>query len=204
MSEAYAIENERRFTYADYKAWELKPGERFELIYGVAYAMSAPNFSHQQILMNLAGDIHAFLKGKMCRVLPAPFDVRLFYEEDESDDTVVQPDLVVICDPKKIGEEGCRGAPDMVVEILSPSNTAIEMERKLNLYKEVQVREYWIIDPKNKHISIYRLQDGGYFLQTCHLKDIARPGVLPGLEIPVSAVFAETAAETAAENGGKL
>jgi Uma2 family endonuclease len=104
---------------------------------------------------------------------------------------VVQPDLVVICDPKKIGEEGCRGAPDMVVEILSPSNTAIEMERKLNLYKEAQVREYWIVDPKNKHISIYSLDDGVYGLRICHIQDIARPGILPGLEITLAELFAD-------------
>jgi len=189
MSEAYAIE-EQRFTYADYKAWELKPGERFELIYGFAYAMSAPNFAHQQIVTMLTSEFFAFLKGKTCQVIVSPLDVRLFYEEDESDDTVVQPDLTVICDPKKIGEEGCRGAPDLVVEILSPSNTAIEMERKLNLYKEAQVREYWVVDPKNKYISVYQWKDGTYLLQTHKVKDVVRSGVLPGLEIPLSEVFA--------------
>jgi Uma2 family endonuclease len=191
MSEAFAFEENQRYTYADYKAWELKPGERFELIHGIAYAMSAPNFSHQRILMTLAGEFSPPLKGKTCEVIPAPFDVRLFYEEDESDDTVVQPDLVVICDPEKLGEEGCRGAPDLVAEILSPSNTAIEMERKLNLYKEAQVREYWIVDPKNKHISFYRLQDGEYRVRGSNGKDLIRSDVLPGLEIPLSAVFGE-------------
>jgi Uma2 family endonuclease len=191
MSEEYAYNEERKFTYADYKAWELKPRERYELIYGEAYAMSAPNTIHQQISIMLAAAFFDFLKGKTCRAFHAPFDVRLFYEEDESDDTVVQPDLVVICDPQKLGEEGCRGAPDMVVEILSPSNTAIEMQRKLLLYKEAQIREYWIVDPKNKHISIYRLKDGEYILRSCSINDIAKPEVLPGLEIPLSDVFAE-------------
>ncbi|MCL2320191.1 MAG: Uma2 family endonuclease [Treponema sp.] len=190
MSEAYAIEEEERFTYADYKAWELKPRERFELIHGVAYAMADPNLFHQQIVAMLTGEFYTFLKDKTCRVIPSPFDVRLFYEEDESDDTVVQPDLVVVCDPDKLGEEGCRGAPDMVVEILSPTNTAIEMERKLNLYREALVREYWIVDPKNKHISIYRMQNGEYYLRTWHIQDVVKPGILPGLEIPLSAVFA--------------
>jgi len=191
MSEAYSPLEEEKFTYADYKAWELKPGERFELINGVAYAMAAPNTSHQLIVSILTGEFYVFLKGKTCKVFPAPFDVRLFYEEDDSDDTVVQPDLVVICDPKKIGEEGCRGAPDLVVEILSPSNTAIEMERKLLLYKKAGVREYWIVDPKDKHISIYRLQDGEYSYRICHTQDTAKPGVVPGLEIPLSTIFAE-------------
>ena len=191
MSEAYNPIEEEKFTYADYKVWELKPGERFELINGVAYAMSAPNVSHQRLQMRLSGEFYAFLKGKKYEVFAAPFDVRLFYEEDDSDDTVVQPDVAIICDPKKLGEEGCRGAPDLVVEILSPSNTAIEMERKLLLYKEAGVQEYWIVDPKNKHISIYRLQDGEYSYRICRIQDSAKPGVVPGLEIPLLTIFAE-------------
>ena len=187
---AYVLKEEQKFSYADYKAWDLKPGERFELINGVAYAMSAPNLTHQHIVAMLTSEFFTFLKNKACRVFPAPFDVRLFYEEDESDDTVVQPDVVVVCDPQKLSEEGCRGAPDLVVEILSPSNTAIEMERKLNLYKEARVREYWVVDPKNKHISVYQWQDSIYLLQTYKVTDIVRPGVLPGMEIPLSAVFA--------------
>jgi Uma2 family endonuclease len=191
MSEAYALNEERKFTYADYKAWELKPRERFELIYGEVFAMSAPNLTHQRILMMLASEFYAFLKGKTCQVIPAPFDVRLFYEEDESDDTVVQPDLVVVCDPKKLGEEGCRGAPDLLVETLSPSNTAIEMGRKLNLYREAQVQEYWIVDPKNKYINVYRMKDGDYYLRNYHSQDLLRPVILSGPEISLSAVFAE-------------
>jgi len=191
MAGALALKEEYGFTYADYKAWELKPDERYELINGIAYAMSAPNVIHQRILIMLASEFYTFLKGKQCEAFAAPFDVRLFYEEDESDDTVVQPDVVIICDPQKLGEEGCRGVPDMVVEILSPSNTAIEMQRKLNLYMEAEVREYWVVDPMNKHITIYRLQDGEYIIKTCRIQDTARPGVLSGLEIPVSAIFAE-------------
>jgi len=191
MSEAYKPIEKETFTYADYKAWELKPGERFELINGVAYAMSAPNVSHQRLQMRLSGEFYAFLKGKKCEVFAAPFDVRLFYEEDDSDDTVVQPDVIVVCDPKKLGEEGCRGAPDLVVEILSPSNMAMEMERKLLLYREAGVQEYWIVDPKDKHISIYTLKSGEYTLQTYRIQDIARPSVVPGLEIPLSTIFAE-------------
>jgi len=190
MSEAYSPIEEEKYTYADYKAWELKPGERFELINGVAYAMAAPNLTHQRIVTILAGEFYIFLKGKTCKVIPSPFDVRLFYKEDDSDDTVVQPDVVVVCDPKKLGEEGCRGAPDLVVEILSPSNTAIEMERKLLLYREAGVQEYWIVDPKDKHISIYTLKNGEYTLQIYSNNGSVKPGVLPGLEIPLSTIFA--------------
>ena len=130
---------DQTFTYAEYKNWELKEGERFELIYGEAFAMAGANERHQAILMELSSQFHLFLRGKPCKVYPAPFDVRLFYEKDESDDTVVQPDIVIICDEKKRGYESCRGAPDMVVEILSPSNSAIEMERKLKLYYKAGV-----------------------------------------------------------------
>jgi Uma2 family endonuclease len=191
MSEAHRPSEEERYTYADYKAWELKPGERFELINGFAYPIPTPNTSHQWIVSILTGEFYSYLKGKPCKVFPSPFDVRLFYEEDDSNDTVVQPDLVVICDPKKLGEEGCRGAPDLAVEILSPSNTAIEMERKLPLYGEAGVREYWIVDPKDKHISIYLLEDNGEYILRTVTKDSVRPSVVPGLEIPLSTIFAE-------------
>ncbi|MDR2483531.1 MAG: Uma2 family endonuclease [Treponema sp.] len=184
---AYAEEG--GFTYADYKAWELKLGERYELIDGAAYAMAAPNTGHQRIVTRLAGELYSFLKGKPCEVFTAPFDVRLFYQEDESDDTVVQPDLTVICDPGKLGDEGCRGAPDLVIEILSPSNTAIEMERKLNLYQEAGVREYWVVDPLNRRVRVYLLKDGRYVPQTFRAADRAQSAILPGLELSLADVF---------------
>ena len=116
---------DRLFNYYDYKNWELKEGERWELIYGEAFAMSAPDARHQEILMALSSQFHTFMRGKPCKVYPAPYDVRLFYEKDESDDTVVQPDISIVCGEEKRGKEGCRGAPDLVVEILSPSNTGV-------------------------------------------------------------------------------
>jgi Uma2 family endonuclease len=133
---------EKHFTYADYKNWNPDETGRYELIYGTVYAMSAPTLQHQEILTRLLVEIGTFLRGKPCQVYAAPVDVRLFYEEDESDDTVVQPDLIVICDEKKRGAEACRGAPEFVVEILSPSNTASEMERKFELYRQAVVGEY--------------------------------------------------------------
>jgi Uma2 family endonuclease len=179
----------RHFTYADYKEWELAEGERYEVIYGEAYAMSAPNTRHQEILMALASQFYNYLQGKPCRVYPAPFDVRLFYEEDESDDTVVQPDITVICDEKKRGYEGCRGAPDLAIEILSPSNTAIEMERKLKLYQDAGVREYWIVDPENNGVTVYRFQAGA--IQTYFYKsaDTVPVSIFPELNIMLEQVF---------------
>jgi len=178
------------YTYADYKEWELDEGERFEIINGEAYAMSAPSTKHQAILGELYSQFHVYLRGKSCRVFPAPLDVRLFYEEDESDDTVVQPDIVVICDKTKIGPEGCRGAPDLVVEILSPSNTAIEMEQKLKLYHEAGVREYWIIDPENNGLTVYLFQKD-VIVKTYKNNDTISVAILPGLNIALEQVFTE-------------
>ena len=179
------------YTYADYKEWELDEGERFELLNGEAYAMSAPNTKHQAILMELSSQFHLFLRGKPCKVFPAPFDVRLFYKENESDDTVVQPDIVVICDKTKLGPEGCRGAPDLVVEILSPSNTAIEMQQKLELYREAGVKEYWVVDPENNSLIVYYLQGDITYAKTYKSADTVAVKTLPGLNIALEQIFAE-------------
>jgi Uma2 family endonuclease len=180
-----------KFTYADYKAWD--PGEagRYELVYGEAYAMAGPSAYHQLILMELSRQIATYLQGKSCRIFPAPYDVRLFYEEDESDNTVVQPDITVVCDAKKQGAEGCRGAPDFAAEILSPSNTASEMERKFKLYREAGVREYWVLDPDNKTLRTHRFE-GAQILTRFYGSDTTVPiDIFEGLEIDMSLVFAE-------------
>jgi Uma2 family endonuclease len=186
-----ALKNEHLYSYADYKDWDLKVGERYELIYGEAYAMAGPNTKHQQILIELSSQFHDYLRGKPCKVFPAPYDVRLFYEEDESDDTVVQPDIMVICDKNKIGPEGCRGAPDLVIEILSPSNTAIEMERKFSLYREAGIREYWIVDPVNNSIKAYRFQGELIITNTYGTKDTIPISIFPDFSIALEQVFAE-------------
>jgi Uma2 family endonuclease len=186
-------DEDRRFTYADYKAWELDAGERYELIGGKAYAMSAPNDFHQAISGEISRQIANFLHGKPCKVRPAPYDVRLFYEEDGSDDTVVQPDISVICDGKKRGDEGCRGAPDLIVEILSPSNTSEEYVRKFNLYLRAGVREYWVVEPKLKTVQVFELQDGAYrgTVYDSAATETAVPSkVLEGLSVTLSDVFA--------------
>jgi Uma2 family endonuclease len=191
MADTALPREERHSTYADYKSWELAPGERFELIDGVAYALSAPTAYHQSILLALAAGFYNFLQDKPCKASPAPYDVRLFYEEDESDDTVVQPDITVICDEKKRGEEGCRGAPDLVVEILSPSNTAIEMARKFELYRQAGVREYWVVTPEDKSIQTYRFCEDHIKPGIYKEKDDARSDLFPDLAIPLGPVFAE-------------
>jgi Uma2 family endonuclease len=179
------------FTYSDYKAWELKPRERYEVIYGEAYAMSAPNALHQSMLMELSRQFANFLTGKPCKVYPAPYDVRLFYEEDESDDTIVQPDLSVVCDKEKRGTEGCRGAPDFVAEILSPSNTSIEMQRKFDVYRDAGVREYWVLDSLNKTLTAHLFQGKEVITRMYDEKDTAPVLVLNGLSIELAPIFTE-------------
>ena len=182
---------DRLFTYADYKDWELAEGERYELIHGVAFAMSGPNTRHQVILGSLFNQLFNFLRGKPCKVFPSPYDIRLFYKEDENDDIVVQPDIVVICDEEKIGPEGGRGAPDLVIEILSPSNTAIEMERKFKLYEEAEVKEYWVVDSVNNGLVVYKFPNGAIAGKSYGSTGKVSVSVLPGLEISLEEVFAE-------------
>ena len=181
---------ERRFTYADYRSWELEEGERYELIGGKAYAMAAPNDRHQAVGGEIFRQLANYLYGKRCKVRAAPYDVRLFYEEDESDDTVVQPDISVICDEKKRGNEGCRGAPDQVVEILSPSNTGVEFIRKFNLYMKAGVREYWIVDPESKTVQAFVLRDGAYVGRVYDSGSSFSSAVIEGLLIDLNGVFA--------------
>ena len=183
--------NNGHWTYADYKAWELKPRERYEIIYGEAYAMSAPNTSHQAMLTEVVRQFANFLVGKPCKVYPAPFDVRLFYKKDESDNTVVQPDVSVICDAKKLGKEGCRGAPDLVAEILSPSNTAIEMQRKFEVYRDAGVAEYWVLNGDHKTLTVYLFEGEKAISRTYAEKDTVPVAVLKGLSIELSSVFGQ-------------
>jgi Uma2 family endonuclease len=186
---ALVYEDISDWTYKDYKNWQLRPGERYEIIIGVAYAMSAPNTEHQLIASTLNAELYNFLKGKKCKAIPAPYDVRLFYKEDESDNTVVQPDLIVVCDPEKLAKEGCRGAPDLVIEILSPSNSAIEMNRKLNIYRKARVPEIWIIDPEGKQVEVYHLADNRYVHNTLLMGDTLKSQEFSGLEIPLDVLF---------------
>ncbi len=155
---------EERFTYRHYRTWP--DSERWELIQGRAWAMSpAPITRHQEISARFFYRVYDFLKGKACKAFSAPFDV-LLPKGDESDDevdTVVQPDISVFCDRSKITKRGARGAPDLLVEILSPSTSKKDMNDKYSLYESRGVREYWIVDPSALSIWVYRLAAPGRF-----------------------------------------
>lgn len=156
--------DEPRFTYRDYRDWD--DGQRWELVDGIARAMSpAPSLPHQSLVTALAAQLYARLQGGPCRVLVAPFDVRL-PEADEDDDaiaTVVQPDVLVVCDPSKLDERGCRGAPDFIVEVLSRSTAAHDQITKRDLYERHGVREYWLVHPVDQIVTVYRRGSNGRF-----------------------------------------
>ena len=174
------------FTYGDYCQWP--DDERWELIDGQAFAMSpAPTRLHQEFVVELAAQIHPQLAGRDCRVYVAPFDVRL-PKGDETDvrvDTVVQPDVAVICDPSKLDDKGCRGAPDWIVEIISPSSAAQDQIRKRALYERHGVREYWLLHPVDRVLTIYRLDGDGVFGKpdVLELEGATAVAAVPGLEI---------------------
>jgi Uma2 family endonuclease len=150
-------------TYADYCAW---PDDvRYELIDGIAYALvPTPTRIHQKILGEIARQIADALEGTPCEVYIAPFDVRLprADEADELVDTVVQPDLSIICDPAKLDDKGCRGAPDWIVEVLSPTTATHDHVRKRLTYERAGVREFWLLHPVDRMLTVYRLVEGRY------------------------------------------
>ncbi|MFI3119884.1 MAG: Uma2 family endonuclease [Methylococcaceae bacterium] len=156
---------QQKYTYADYAQWP--EDERWELIDGVPYAMTAPQRLHQKIVSELSRQVGNYLQGKPCEIYVAPFDVRL-PRQDEADakvETVVQPDLSVICDPSKLDKQGCRGAPDWIIEVLSPSTALKDMNTKRGLYERHGVQEYWIIHPEDRWTLIYTLDAQGRYGQ---------------------------------------
>ena len=175
----------KSYTYTDYCKWD--DDERWELIDGVPYAMAAPTRIHQGISRNIAFQIHQFLRGKSCEVYYAPFDVRL--NVDTLDNTVVQPDIVVFCDDSKLDDKGGIGAPEMAIEILSPSSASHDMIRKYMLYMNVGVREYWIVDPVTQTVVVHILEDGGYKGRVFEKTDIVPVKALEGCVVNLMEVF---------------
>ncbi len=155
----------KRYTYADYLTW--LDDSRRELIDGVVRLLfPAPKRIHQDISRNIEYSIMTFLRGKSCKIYDAPFDVRL-PKNGEKDGrqiyTVVQPDICVVCDLTKLDDNGCLGAPDMIVEIVSPSNTKHDIDTKFHLYQKHGVREYWIVFPDQKIVNVFLLNDKGMY-----------------------------------------
>jgi Uma2 family endonuclease len=189
-----ALNRDAKYTYTDYLQWS--EDERWELIHGVAYNMTpAPSRTHQKISKRLLVEFEIHLRGKRCEVYDAPFDVRLPKpgESDETTNTVVQPDLVVVCDPSKLDDRGCKGAPDLVIEILSPESVARDQKEKFLLYEQAGVLEYWLVHPTDRIVTVFhRGADGAYGRPTVYTPgESIQVGVLPELNIDLAAVFGE-------------
>ena len=182
-----------RYTFADALTWE--ENERIEIIDGEAVMMAPPVRIHQEISGELFFQLANYLRGKGCKVYAAPFAVRLFEkdgEDPEDVDTMVEPDIAVICDPAQLDKYGCRGAPDMVVEILSPSTQRQDRFTKFSLYQRAGVREYWIVDPENKFVQSFWLEDGRYAVKEFGAAgDKMCVNVLEDCVIDLSEVFPE-------------
>lgn len=187
------LPQEQRYTFADLLAWD--DNTRYELYDGVPVALASPSDVHQRILGELHLQIGTYLRGKKCAVYLSPFDVRIFEREGdspESVDTVLQPDLMVVCDPNKVDRHGVHGAPDLVIEILSPATAQYDRLVKFNLYQRAGVREYWIVDPAARVVSVFTLENGRYQAAAYGADSSVRVGILDYCTIDLSTVFPET------------
>lgn len=185
-------ESKKKYTYADYLTWP--EGERWEIIDGVPYQQAAPSTVHQEILMELARQIANYLKDKSCKVYPAPFCVRLTKGNEISNEDikkVVEPDITIVCDQSKVDEQGCNGAPDMIVEIISPSSIKTDRIIKFNIYEKAGVKEYWIVEPEGKIVSVFLLQENvRYGRQEIYSEeDQITLNIIPDLLIDLKPVF---------------
>ncbi len=144
-----------QYTSEDY--WNLPEGTRAELIDGKLYDMAPPSWIHQQLVMELAGTIREYIKKNHgnCQVYPAPFAVNL----DADDKDWIEPDISVICDPNKLTDRGCSGAPDLIIEIVSPSSRKMDYSLKNTIYSQADVREYWIVDPVKERVTVYHYEE---------------------------------------------
>ena len=175
------------YSYADYLVWKIK--ERVELLKGKILEMSAPSPIHQEISGNLQGALFVFLKNIKCKLYTAPFDVRFPQKGENQVYTVVQPDLCVVCDLEKIDSKGCVGAPDLVVEILSPGNSKKEMKSKFALYQEEGVREYWVVDPERELVFVYVAENKKFKPTIPIADDYVCSTIFPDFKIHTADIF---------------
>lgn len=180
-------------TFADYMAWG--EDERMELLEGEAVLLAAPSRLHQRISVELSRQLANFLEGKKCQLYTAPFAVRLFEKEGdlpEDVETVVEPDLTVVCDPKKLDRYGCKGAPELVLEILSPSSARRDRLVKFGLYQRAGVGELWLVSPEERTVQVFLLEGGILTLREVYgAGDIAKVNTLEGCFIQLDKVFGQ-------------
>ena len=181
----------KTYTYADYFKWKFE--ERVELIKGRIFRMSpAPNRMHQKLSGHIFTRLSVFLDGKKCQVYSAPFDVRLPRKSKDDKDiiTVLQPDICVICDADKLDDRGCVGAPDLVVEILSPGNNSKELKYKYEVYEESGVSEYWVVSPQDQTFTVYKLVNGNFQASRTMVEgDVVKSVAIDGFSLDLSDLF---------------
>ena len=177
--------NKDSYTIEDWLSWD--ENLRTELHEGNLIMLAQPTQSHQKVLGELHGQLWQFLKGKPCSVFTAPFGVRLFEDED----TAYEPDIVVVCDKSRLGGKTLIGAPDFVIEILSPSTARMDKLLKYRKYEKAGVREYWIVDPDASCVQTNVLKDGSYIISMYDETDKAPVTVLEGCEVNLADVFSE-------------
>jgi len=181
------------YTYADYYNWKFE--ERVELIKGKIFKMSpAPNRVHQEVTGSIYVRLSNFLGKGPCHVYIAPFDVRLPRKSKDDKDilTVLQPDICVVCDPSILDDRGCLGAPDLIIEILSPGNSKKEVKTKYEAYEEAGVKEYWIADPIRQTVQVYLLEDGRFIAQrTLTSEDVIISAVVKGFSMNLTELFTQ-------------
>lgn len=176
------------YTYADYLMWKIK--DRVEILKGKIFKMSpAPAISHQSISFNLSGLLFMYFYNKPCKVFASPFDVVL-KNKDGKEDTVVQPDLCVVCDPEKLADgKRCLGAPDLIIEILSPGNSKKELKNKYELYQEAGVREYWLVHPQDEYVIINVLENNQYRALPPFVDKEVTSVIFPDLSLQTEDIF---------------
>ena len=175
------LPREQSCTADDY--WNLPEGHRAELISGQLYAMTPPGRIHQEIVSHLHAAVYNYIasKGGACKVYPAPFAVNL----NADDTTYVEPDISVICDPDKLTERGCSGAPDLVIEVVSPGSRRMDYGTKMGLYMNAGVREYWIVDLAKERTVVYQFEED----EASKIIPFSHPvqaGIFPGLRVTVA------------------
>ena len=185
------LPNVKRYTLADALDW---PGdERIELIEGRTVMMAPPKRIHQEVSGSLFNQFFNFLNGKKCKVYAAPFAVRPFEKDGdkpEDVDTMLEPDITVVCDPNKLDDIGCKGAPDIVIEVLSPSTARNDRIVKYRLYERAGVPEYWIVNPETKIVTVHLLEDGRYHSPLAYTEQALVPvSIWEGFNIDLSLVF---------------
>ena len=183
-------EKNKKYTYADYLTWSEE--ERWEIINGIPYLQAAPTWQYQAVLLELARQFANYLQDKSCRVFTAPFDLRIpeANEKDEETTNVVQPDIIIICDKSGLKKTGYYGVPELIIEVVSPSTGQKDKIEKFNLYEKAGVKEYWIVEPDEKVVMVFTLEEGRYGRpQMYSEEDKVKVSIFDDLVIDLKPVF---------------